>query len=106
MEYEKTITGANAIDRMRKINLIPGATFGIKFITCDLNRSDKSGRVDLYPECRLRTARKSEGLAVNSDHYLYFTDLTTDEPRQCFKRLIRAVCFPPQNIWYKVKWFS
>ena len=105
MEYENNITGPEAIERMRRINLIPGANFGIKFITCDLNRPEKSGRVDLYPECRLRTARRNEGLSVNSDHYLYFTDLETDEPRQCFKKLIRAVCFSPKYKWYNVKWF-
>lgn len=106
MEYEKTITGPEAIERMRRLKLSPKATFGIKFITCDLNRPEKSGFVDIYPECRLRPARSSEGLQVDSDHYLYFSDVPSDEPRQCFKWLIRAVCFPPYNTWYEVKWFS
>lgn len=105
MEYEKTITGSDAIERMRRLKLLPGASFGVKFITCDMNRPDKSGQIDVYSECRLRSARRSDGLAIDSDHYLYFTDLTTDEPRQCFKWLIRAVCFPPNNKWYKVNWF-
>lgn len=104
MELKKTITGVDAIDKMRKVKLIPGATFGIRFITCDLSRGEY-GQIRVYEECQLRTARQSEGLQVNSDHYLFFTNMETDEPRQCFKKLLRAVCFPPSNEWLEVKWF-
>lgn len=101
----KTISGSQAIDRMRKLKLIPGATFGIRFITCDLSRNEQ-GEVRIYDHCRLRPSRRKERLSVDPDHYLFFTDIDTDEPRQCFKWLIRAVCFPPNNIWYTVKWFE
>lgn len=101
----KTITGPEAIDLMRKTKLIPGATFGIRFITCDLNRM-VYGHIRVYEECLVRSARRNEGLAVDPDHYLFFTDTSTDEPRQCFKKLIRAVCFPPSNQWLTVKWFT
>ncbi|MBF0649190.1 hypothetical protein IR083_10190 [Dysgonomonas sp. GY75] len=102
---ERIITGPEAVERMRRQKLVLGATFGIRFITCDLNRPEKTGQVRVYSSCRIRPARRSEGLSVNSDHYLYFTDEDTDEPRQCFKKLIRAVCFSPSNEWYTVKWF-
>lgn len=102
---ERIITGPEAIDRMRQLKLLPQARFGIKFITCDLNRPEKTGKVRVYTSCRIRPARRNEGLSVNSDHYLYFSDEETGEPRQCFKKLIRAVCFPPSYIWYEVKWF-
>jgi len=105
MEFEKTITGSEAIERMRQLKMVPGATFAIRFITCDLNRPDKSGQIRVYSNCRIRPARRNEGLNVNSDHYLYFSDENTDESRQCFKKLIRAVSFPPSNEWYTVKWF-
>lgn len=105
MEYEENISGPEAIDRMRQLKLVSGAVFGIRFITCDLNRQEKTGKINVYASCRLRTPRRSEGLKVDSDHYLFFTDTETDEPKQCFKKLIRAVCFPPSNKWYEVKWF-
>ncbi len=101
---DKTITGSEAIVRMRNLKLVPQATFGIKFITCDLNRKT-SGEVRMYKECRLRPAPRSERLEIKSDYYLYFTDLETDEPRQCFKVLLREVCFPPSFEWHKIKWF-
>ncbi|MDR1883750.1 MAG: hypothetical protein LBR26_13340 [Prevotella sp.] len=102
---ERIMTGPEAIERMRWQKLVPGATFAIRFITCDLNRADKSGKIRVYSCCRIRPARRSEGLSTNSDHYLYFTDEETDEPRQCFKKLIRAVSFSPSNNWYEIKWF-
>lgn len=105
MEFAKSITGPEAIEKMRRIKTISNATFSIRFITCDLNRPDKSGQIRVYTDCRLRPARRNEGLKVNPDHYLFFSDEITDEPRQCFKKLIRAVCFPPSNEWYSVKWF-
>jgi len=105
MEFGKTITGPDAIELMRRTKLIPGATFGIRFITCDLSRG-KYGQIDVYEECRIRPARRNEGLSVDPDHYLFFTDVSTDEPRQCFKILIRAVCFPPSYEWKTVKWFT
>ena len=104
MNGTKTITGPEAIDRMRKCKMVPGAFFGIRFITCDLNR-EEYGEVRIYDRCRLRPAMRKESLSVDPDHYLFFTDIDTDEPRQCFKWLIRAVSFPPSNDWYTVKWF-
>ena len=104
MKEPKIITGPEAIARMRNIKLVPGATFGIRFITCDLNRQEY-GEIRIYDRCRLRPAMRKEGLSVDPDHYLFFTDVDTDEPRQCYKWLIRAVCFPPSNEWYEVKWF-
>ncbi|MDU1892836.1 MAG: hypothetical protein E6767_19320 [Dysgonomonas sp.] len=105
MDSRKTITGPEAIELMRRTKLVPGATFGIRFITCDLNRAEY-GQIRVYEACELRSARKNEGLSVDPDHYLYFTDVSTDQPRQCFKKLIRAVCFPPSQQWLTVKWFT
>ena len=102
---ETTITGPDAIELMRRAKLIPGARFAIRFITCDLNRSEY-GKIRVYEECWVRSARRNERLAVDLDHYLFFTDISTDEPRQCFKKPIRAVCFPPSNQWLTVKWFT
>ena len=67
---EKTISGADAFIRIRNLKLIPGATFSIVFITCDLTRREW-GEVRRYENCRIRPAMKGEGLSINSDHYLY-----------------------------------
>lgn len=106
MEFtEKTISGADAFIRIRNLKLVPGATFAILFITCDLQR-DEYGEIRKYDSCRLRPAMKDEGLNVVSDHYLYFEDMETGQARQCFKKLIRKIAFPPSNEWLTVKWFE
>ena len=102
---EKTITGAEAFTRIRNLKLIPGATFSIIFITCDLARNEY-GQIRKYEQCRIRPAMKSEGLSVNSDHYLYFENIENGDPRQCFKKLIRKIALPPTNEWLTVKWFE
>jgi len=102
---QKTITGAEAFVRIRNIKLIPGATFAIIFITCDLQRNEY-GQIRKYEDCRIRPAMKTEGLAVNSDHYLFFENVKTGEARTCFKKLIRKISFPPSNEWLTVKWFN
>lgn len=105
MDQDKEISGAEAIQRIRNLKLLPGATFGIRFITCDLNR-DKHGEIRIYSNCQIRPAMRSETLKVDPDHYLFFKDIENKENRQCFKILLRAVCLPPDHIWYKVNWFQ
>jgi len=102
---EKTISGADAFIRIRNLKLIPGATFSIVFITCDLARNEY-GQIRKYENCRIRPAMKGEGLSVNSDHYLYFEDTESGDARQCFKKLIRKIAFPPNNEFLTIKWFD
>jgi len=98
------ITGTDAINKMRELRAVPGQAFGIVFITCNLSTHQNCGQFRKIERCRLRTAMIDEGLNVSADHYLYFTDVDTDEPKQCFKKLIRKVCF--NNNWFIVKWFE
>lgn len=98
------ITGGEAMDRMKALKALPGHTFGLIFITCNLSSHKRSGEVRKYERCRMRTAMMDEGLNTSADHYLYFTDMESEEPKQCFKKLIRKVSF--NNIWYQVKWFN
>lgn len=102
----KNIAGVNAVDKMRLIKSIPGETFGLIFFTHSHSNGKYSTLSELrkYENCRLRTAQNSEGLSINSDHYIYFIDCETNEPKQCWKKLIRKVRFG--NQWYKVQWFN
>lgn len=102
---EKAITGTEAFERIRNLKRLPGATFSIVFITCDLTRNE-FGQMRMYEDCRLRTAQRHEGLRTNADHYLFFEQTTSGEPRQCFKKLIRKIAFPPAYEWLTVKWFD
>ncbi len=95
----KTTTGSKAIDRMRSLKLLPDACFGIMFIK-------ENGTVRVFEKCRLRAARRDEGLSISADHYLYFVDMESNVPKTCFKKLIRKVSFPPEFEWLTVKWFE
>lgn len=94
-----TISGTNAINRMRNLKLLPDAFFSLNFIK-------ENGTIRVFEKCRLRPARRDEGLSVSADHYLYFTDVETGKPKTCFKKLIRQVAFPPDYHWLTVKWFE
>lgn len=100
----KIITGKQAIDKMRLFRGLPKETFGLLFITNSRSKSDNHTEFRKYEHCRLRTAENREGLEVQSDHYLYFTDCDSDSSKMCWKKLIRQVCFG--NIWYKINWFE
>lgn len=98
------ITAIDALIRMKRLREVPSEDFGIVFITCNLSTHKECGQFRKYEHCSIRSAMRSEGLQVHSDHYLYFTDNEYNEPKQCFKKLIRQVRFG--NVWYKVEWFK
>jgi hypothetical protein len=103
MNYQ-SISGTKAVTQMRAIKALPKETFGLVFITNARAKGDKCGEVRKYENCRLRTAENREGLEVQSEHYLYFTDMDTNEPRMCWKKLIRKVRFGSE--WLKINWFE
>ena len=98
------ITGVEAVNRMRVIRGVEGESFGVVFLSYSRFKEDGNGTVKKYERCRLRTAQRSEGLSVNSDHYLYFTDLDTGRTLQCWRKLIRQVRLGDK--WYRVNWFQ
>lgn len=55
---------------------------------------------------RLRPALPDEKFYPHADLYLPYIDLDVNEPRMCFKKLIRTVAFPPQYEVLRVKWFD
>ncbi|MDR1544444.1 MAG: hypothetical protein LBS50_08585 [Prevotellaceae bacterium] len=101
----ETITGTQAIEKMRLLKGVQNATFGIIFFTHTHFKTEYTNNAKLrkYENCRLRAAKRAEGTSTNSDHYLFFTDLDTNEPRTCWKKLIRQARFG--NTWNKVQWF-
>jgi hypothetical protein len=104
MEYE-TITGAEALDRMRRLRLINDATFMLMHLSCDL-KTRECGEMIKHDRCRLRGSLPERTFKINVDHYLPYEDLDTGEPKMCFKKLIRYVAFPPDYEILKVTWFK
>lgn len=83
--------------------------FGLLFLT-----QDEPFELRKIEHCRLRSApvatdseeevRHGRNGFTCPDRFLYFTDLDTNQPKQCRKRLIRQVRF--RSVWYKVEWFN
>lgn len=100
---EKTIEGFEAIRLMREVS--KSHSFMLLFFTLDRKRSE-GGELRKYDKCRVRTAKMDELEDVNPDHYLFFTDVKTGEPRTCWKKLIRYVGLPPNYELLKVDWYK
>lgn len=101
----KTISGPEAIARMRELRHKKNAHFELQHITFNQKRNETEG-IRHVQHCRLRPALPDEKFYPNADLYLTYIDLDIKEPRMCFKKLIRFVAFPPDFKLLKVKWFN
>lgn len=74
--------------------------FGLSFVTYDRKRtSDRVHRV-VYEHCRLRRHESDKDKDVSSDNYIFFTDLDTNEARQCWRCLVTDVRI--NNQWFRI----
>ncbi len=105
MNQANEISGTEAIHRMRLLKKVPGAHFTLIHLTCNL-RKRTTGGMRKVERCRLRASMRSDQAETDPDHYLPYEDLDTEEPRQCFKKLIRYVGFPPTYKLQRVNWFT
>lgn len=104
MRKEQVISGAEAIRRMRLISRMKDETFTLIHFTCNL-KTGKGGELRKVEHCRLRAALPEKVTKVDPDHYLTYVISDIDEPRMCWKKLIRFVAFPPRYDLFKVDWF-
>lgn len=102
---QKTISGAEAIARMRLMKNIEGAYFRLMHYTYQRSGKAASGRLRKVEQCRLRKQLKREHIQYDPDMYLLYTDLVINAPRMCFKRLLHSVAFPPDYEWLRVDWY-
>lgn len=99
---KEEIRGFDAIRKIREIS--KSHSFTIIFYTCDRKRGE-GGELRKYERCRIRNARFDELSDTDQDHYLFFTDEETGDPKMCWKKLIRFVGFPPKYKLQKVNWY-
>lgn len=105
MEEQKTISGPEAIRRMRLVSKVKDASFTLIHFTCNLKKQT-GGELRKVERCVLRPSLPDGVMKVNPDHYLTYVDVSTDEPRMCWKKLIRYAAFPPNYQLLKVNWFT
>jgi hypothetical protein len=102
---QKTITGTEALRRARLISKTKDAHFLLVHLTCNL-KEGTGGEMRVVRRCRLRPSLRAGVTKIDPDHYLPYTDCDLDEPRECFKKLVRLVAFPPDYETLKVDWFT
>lgn len=101
----KTISGAEAIARMRQMRTDPGNYFILHHLTYNRKKDETHG-LRVVNKCRLRTALPDDAFQFDPDLYLTYYDIEKDDARICFKKLIRFVAFPPEYELVKVDWFN
>jgi hypothetical protein len=101
----QTITGTEALRRMRLLTKAPAAHFVLVHLTCN-TVTGAGGETRKVERCHLRPALPDGVTKIDPDHYLTYTDGDLDEPRMCFKKLVRFVGFPPHYKLLKVDWFE
>lgn len=99
------ISGTEAIARMRQIRHTADAYFTMHHLTWNETKQEAKG-LRVVERCKLRPALPNEKFALPGDLYLPYMDLDLEEPRTCFKKLIRFVAFPPLYKLQKVNWFQ
>lgn len=101
----KEISGTEAIARMRQIRHRHENSFTLHHLTWNEAKREAKG-LRVVERCRLRPALPNEKFSLPGDLYLPYMDLDIGEPRNCFKKLIRFVAFPPRYELLKVNWFQ
>jgi hypothetical protein len=102
---EKTISGSEAIRRARNLKHVPGASFTLLHLTCNMTTGE-CGALRKYEHCRVRPSLKEDTFKMDGDMYFPFEDLDTGDPKMCFKRLMRFIAFPPGYELLKIDWYG
>ena len=105
MENQSKISGTEAIRRARNLKYVPGATFTLIHLTCNL-KTQRIGETVKHERCRIRPALKEDTFQFDGDLYFTYEDLDTGEPKMCFKCLMRYIGFPPDYELQKIDWFN
>jgi hypothetical protein len=105
MQTQSTISGPDALRRARNLKYIPGASFSLIHLTCNL-KTKKYGETAKTERCRVRPALKEDTFHLDGDLYFTYEDVDTNEPKMCFKRLMLYIAFPPNYELLKINWFN
>ena len=97
-----TISGTLAIQRMREMRH-SGDGFEMQHITWNKKKRASDG-LRVVRRAKVRPALPSEKFFPHADLFLPYIDIDLDEPRTCYKHLIRMVAFPPNYEPLKVNW--
>ena len=101
----ETIGGIDAIRMMQEVSKLPDGQFTIAFFKYNRTLGEASGKMQVRRGCRTRAQLPQERFQIPSDNYFLFQD-QDENPKTCYRVLIRFVGFPPDYKLIKVKWFN
>jgi hypothetical protein len=102
---EKVISGNEALRRARNLKYVPGATFVLLHLSCNL-KTKACGETVKHERCRVRPALKEDTFQLDGELYFTYEDVDSGEPRMCFRRLMRFIGFPPDYELLKIDWYD
>ena len=100
----QTITIIEAVNQMRQLRHTH-QHFTLHHLTYNVKRRQTTG-MRVVERARVRPALPDDDFIKPSDMYLPYLNLDKDEPRLCFRKLIRFVAFPPDFKLLKVNHFT
>ncbi|MDR1056773.1 MAG: hypothetical protein LBL90_13385 [Prevotellaceae bacterium] len=102
---QNSLPAYEALKRMRNLKFVQGAYFTIIHLTCNL-QTGECGEIRRHDRCQVRASLPPATFEVDGGHYFPFEDLDTEEPKMCFKILIRYIALPPDYRLLKVNWIE
>jgi len=105
MENQKTISGTEAIRRARNLKFVSGAYFTLLHLTCNF-KTNECGQLVKVERCRVRPSLREDTFQLDGDLYFPYEDMDTEQPKMCFKKLMRFIAFPPNYELLKIDWFD
>ena len=99
------INGIDAIKLAREISNIPDGNFTISFFKCNLTRGQASSALETRKGCKIRSQLPQDKFRYDGDNYFLFTD-ADNNPRSCYRILMRYIAFPPDFKLLKINWLS
>lgn len=99
-----SLAGSQALHLMNEISKLPDGNFTIAFFPYSRDKQEASAELCVKKNCRLRTQLPQDKWSINADNLLLFTD-GDNNPRTCYRILIRYIGFPTDNyIMHKINW--
>ena len=99
------IDGIDAIKLANEISNIPDGCFIISFFKCNLTKLQASAELETRKGCKIRSQLPQDKFRYDGDNYFLFND-NENNPKSCYRILLRYIAFPPDFKPLKVNWLS
>lgn len=104
MTEDERLDGIHALELAREISKLPEGCFTIAFFPYSKTSGKGSGKMVVKEKCKFRSQLPQERFSIDGDNFFLFLD-ENDNPKTCYRILIRYMGFPHDNYkLHKIKW--